>query len=199
MWVVLFFGRKVNASIARRKMLAESEIEESSCLTGNPIDDCWKCDPDWPNNRQRLADCAIGFGQYAKGGKDGEFYIVTDSSDDDAVTPKPGTLRYAVIQTQPLWIVFPSNMMIKLSQELIFNSYKTLDGRGADVHIVGGGCITLQYISNVIIHNIHIHHCHQSGHSSFLAFMVLFNLSTTLNGSQYFGAKLKENIKRLII
>lgn len=53
--------------------------------------------------------------------------------------------------------------MIKLSQELIFNSYKAIDGRGADVHIVGGSCITLQYISNVIIHNIHIHHCHPSG------------------------------------
>jgi pectate lyase len=97
------------------------------------------------------------------GGKNGEYYIVTDSSDDDAVNPRPGTLRYAVIQPQPLWIVFPTNMLIKLSQELIFNSYKTLDGRGANVHISGGGCITLQYISNVIIHNIHIHHCVQSG------------------------------------
>lgn len=71
--------------------------------------------------------------------------------------------RYGVIQEEPLWIVFPANMMIKLKQELIFNSYKTLDGRGANVHIVGGGCITLQYVSNIIIHNIHIHHCYQSG------------------------------------
>jgi pectate lyase len=144
-------------------MLQVSQKDQSTCLTGNPIDDCWKCDPNWANNRQRLADCAIGFGQYAVGGKNGEFYIVTDSSDDDAVNPKPGTLRYAVIQEEPLWIVFPSNMLIKLSQELIFNSYKTLDGRGANVHIVGGGCITLQFVSNIIIHNIHIHHCHQSG------------------------------------
>ncbi|KAK7392494.1 hypothetical protein VNO78_20934 [Psophocarpus tetragonolobus] len=156
--------RKVNASMARREMLGVSEKDVvASCVTGNPIDDCWKCDPNWANNRQRLADCAIGFGQNAKGGKGGQFYIVTDSSDDDPVNPKPGTLRYAVIQNEPLWIVFPTNMMIKLSQELIFNSYKTIDGRGADVHIVGGGCITLQYISNVIIHNIHIHHCHPSG------------------------------------
>ncbi|KAE8099689.1 hypothetical protein FH972_017646 [Carpinus fangiana] len=144
-------------------MLQLSQKDEAPCQTGNPIDDCWKCDPDWANNRQRLADCAIGFGQYALGGKNGEFYIVTDSSDNDAVNPRPGTLRYAVIQTEPLWIVFPSNMLIKLSQELIFNSYKTLDGRGANVHVVGGGCITLQFISNVIIHNIHIHHCHPSG------------------------------------
>lgn len=155
--------RRVNASISRREILQTTQKDISTCLTGNPIDDCWKCDPDWANNRQQLADCAIGFGQYAKGGKGGEYYIVTDSSDDDAVTPKPGTLRYAVIQEEPLWIVFPSNMHIKLKQELIFNSYKTLDGRGANVHITGGGCITLQYISNVIIHNIHIHHCYQSG------------------------------------
>ena len=147
----------------RQTLQVLSQEDQSTCLTGNPIDDCWKCDPDWPNNRQRLADCAIGFGQYAMGGKNGEYYIVTDSSDDDAVNPRPGTLRYAVIQPQPLWIVFPTNMLIKLSQELIFNSYKTLDGRGANVHISGGGCITLQYISNVIIHNIHIHHCVQSG------------------------------------
>ncbi|XP_061360468.1 probable pectate lyase 12 [Gastrolobium bilobum] len=158
---------KVKASIARREMLSISHKDEvQSCLTGNPIDDCWKCNTNWFNNRQRLADCAIGFGQNAKGGKGGDFYIITDSSDDNPVNPKPGTLRYAVIQNEPLWIVFPTNMMIKLSQELIFNSYKTIDGRGADVHIVGGGCITLQYITNVIIHNIHIHHCHPSGNTN---------------------------------
>ncbi|QHO26068.1 putative pectate lyase [Arachis hypogaea] len=151
---------KINASIARREMLASS----SSCLTGNPIDDCWKCDPIGPKQTKasRLRNWVRS---KRKGGKGGEFYIVTDSSDNDAVNPKPGTLRYAVIQNEPLWIVFPSNMMIKLSQELIFNSFKTIDGRGADVHIVGGGCITLQYISNVIIHNIHIHHCHPSGNA----------------------------------
>lgn len=81
-----------------------------------------------------------------------------------------------MIQVEPLWIVFPSNMMIKLKHELIFNSYKTLDGRGANVHIVGGGCITLQYVSNVIIHNIHIHHCHPSG--IFTANNCYFNLLT---------------------
>ncbi|WJX11651.1 pectate lyase [Trifolium repens] len=165
--VAIEVHRKVNVSMGRREMLSISNKDFStSCLTGNPIDDCWKCDTNWANNRQRLADCAIGFGQNAIGGKGGKFYIVTDSSDNDPVNPKPGTLRYAVIQNEPLWIVFPSNMMIKLSQELIFNSFKTIDGRGADVHIVGGGCITLQYISNVIIHNIHVHHCHPSGNTN---------------------------------
>ncbi|KAL5538407.1 hypothetical protein UlMin_044126 [Ulmus minor] len=185
--------RKVNASLTRRQMLETTRKDQSSadCLTGNPIDDCWKCDPEWPNNRQRLADCAIGFGQYALGGKGGEYYIVTDSSDDDAVNPKPGTLRYAVIQTEPLWIVFPENMMIKLSQELIFNSFKTLDGRGANVHIVGGGCVTLQYISNVIIHNIHIHHCHPSGNSNVRSSPTHYGFRTESDGDgiSIFGSK----------
>ncbi|KAK2364201.1 pectate lyase [Trifolium repens] len=179
--------RKVNASMARREMLSSG----SACMTGNPIDDCWKCDPEWPNNRQRLADCAIGFGQYAKGGKGGEYYVVTDSSDDDPVTPKPGTLRYAVIKNEPLWIVFPSNMLIKLKQELIFNSYKTIDGRGADVHIVGGGCITLQFISNVIIHNIHIHHCHPSGNTNVRSSPEHYGYRTMSDGDgiSIFGSK----------
>ncbi|KAF6140255.1 hypothetical protein GIB67_000303 [Kingdonia uniflora] len=150
---------KVNASVSRREMLGVYEKDQSSCLTGNPIDDCWRCDSNWQTNRQRLADCAIGFGQNALGGKGGQIYIVTDSSDHDAVNPSPGTLRYAVIQNDPLWIVFSGDMLIKLKEELIVNSYKTIDGRGANAHIVGGGCITLQYVSNVIIHNIHVHDC----------------------------------------
>ncbi|GAB2222662.1 hypothetical protein Droror1_Dr00016782 [Drosera rotundifolia] len=132
--VVQELHRRVNNSVFRRQMLG-SIVEEkhSACLTGNPIDDCWRCDPNWNSNRQRLADCGIGFGLGAMGGKGGQIYVVTDSSDSDPVDPKPGTLRYGVIQEEPLWIVFSSNMMIKLRYELIVNSYKTIDGRGANV------------------------------------------------------------------
>lgn len=56
-------------------------------------------------------------------------------------------------------------MLIKLKHELIINSYKTIDGRGANVHITGNGCLTLQYVSHVIIHNIHIHNCKPSGNT----------------------------------
>ncbi|KAJ4969845.1 hypothetical protein NE237_002944 [Protea cynaroides] len=165
--VVQEVQRRVNGSVWRRQMLGVWEKDQSSsCLTGNPIDDCWRCDPNWQANRQRLADCGIGFGAGALGGKGGQIYVVTDSSDNDAVNPTPGTLRFAVIQEEPLWIVFSGNMLIKLQQELIFNSFKTLDGRGVNVHIVGGGCITLQYVSNIIIHNIHIHHCVPSGETN---------------------------------
>ncbi|XP_055830701.1 probable pectate lyase 18 [Solanum dulcamara] len=136
-----------------------------SCGTGNPIDDCWRCDPNWEKHRQRLADCAIGFGKNAVGGRDGKIYVVTNSGNDDPVNPKPGTLRYGVIQDEPLWIIFARDMVIRLKEELIMNSFKTIDGRGANVHIAGGPCITIQYVTNVIIHGIHIHDCKQGGNA----------------------------------
>ncbi|GMN52878.1 hypothetical protein TIFTF001_022022 [Ficus carica] len=156
--------RSVNASLTRRNLLSMEQKDQ--CLTGNPIDDCWHCDPNWAANRQRLADCGIGFGRDALGGKGGQIYVVTDSSDNDPARPVPGTLRHAVIQTEPLWIIFSADTTIKLKHELIVNSFKTIDGRGANVHIVGNGCITLQYVSNVIIHNVHVHHCKPSGHAN---------------------------------
>ncbi|KAL0421487.1 UNVERIFIED_CONTAM: putative pectate lyase 5 [Sesamum latifolium] len=154
--VVQEVNEKINAS---RRNLAFL-----SCGTGNPIDDCWRCDPNWEKNRQRLADCAIGFGKHAIGGRDGKIYIVTDSG-DDAVNPKPGTLRYGVIQNEPLWIIFARDMVIRLKQELMMNSFKTIDGRGASVHIAGGPCITIQYVTNIIIHGLNIHDCKQGGNA----------------------------------
>ncbi|KAI5651186.1 hypothetical protein M9H77_37191 [Catharanthus roseus] len=156
--VVQDFHRSMNAS--RRK------LAYSSCGTGNPVDDCWRCDPNWEANRQRLADCAIGFGKGALGGKNGRIYVVTDSGNDDPVNPKPGTLRHAVIQDEPLWIIFKRDMVIQLKQELLINSFKTIDGRGASVHIASGPCITIHYETNIIIHGIHIHDCTQGGNGN---------------------------------
>lgn len=124
----------------------------------NVIDSCWRTKSNWITNRQALADCAVGFGKSAMGGKNGAIYIVTSPADDPA-NPKPGTLRYGVIQTKPLWIIFSRDMVITLKNELIVNSYKTIDGRGARVEISNGPCITIQYVSHVIIHGISIHHC----------------------------------------
>ncbi|XXG62459.1 hypothetical protein AAC387_Pa05g0812 [Persea americana] len=137
-----------------------------TCGTGNPIDDCWRCDTNWDQNRQRLADCAIGFGKNAMGGRDGRIYVVTDNTDDDPVNPKPGTLRHAVVQDEPLWIIFARDMVIQLKQELVMNSYKTIDGRGASVHIANGPCITIHKVTNIIIHGINIHDCKQSGNGN---------------------------------
>ncbi|KAJ0111417.1 hypothetical protein Patl1_02895 [Pistacia atlantica] len=91
--------------------------------TGNPIDDYWSCDPNWERNRQSLANCATGFGKSAIGGRNSRIYVVMDSSNDDPVNPKPGTLRHAVIQYDPLWIIFKRDMVIQLkaraSHELV--------------------------------------------------------------------------------
>jgi pectate lyase len=157
--VVQMVQRSIDNSTTRR------ELGYLSCGTGNPIDDCWRCDPDWESNRKRLADCGIGFGRNALGGKNGRFYLVTDHNDYDAVNPRPGTLRHAVIQTEPLWIIFERDMVIQLKEELIMNSYKTIDGRGVNVHIANGPCITVQYVTNIIIHGIHVHDCKPAGNA----------------------------------
>ncbi|XP_007046218.2 PREDICTED: probable pectate lyase P59 [Theobroma cacao] len=127
------------------------------CQATNPIDQCWRCDPNWHRNRKRLADCSLGFGRGTIGGKNGRYYIVTDPSDNDMVNPKPGTLRHAVIQKRPLWIIFARSMIIKLNQELIMTSDKTIDARGANVHVAYGAGITIQFARNIIIHGLHIH------------------------------------------
>ncbi|ONK80857.1 uncharacterized protein A4U43_C01F22540 [Asparagus officinalis] len=134
-------------------------VGTNTCYATNPIDRCWRCRADWAENRQRLANCAKGFGRKAYGGgKKSEIYVVTDSSDEDMENPKPGTLRWGVIQEKPLWIIFSSDMTIVLKQELIVTSWKTIDGRGARVEIAHGAGITIQFVSNVIIHGLHIHH-----------------------------------------
>lgn len=130
---------------------------DGPCLATNPIDRCWRCDPNWSKNRQKLADCVLGFGHQTTGGKKGKIYVITDPSDNDLVEPKPGTLRHAVIQPEPLWIIFKTSMIIRLKAELIMTSDKTIDGRGARVHVTGGAGFTLQFVKNVIIHNLYIH------------------------------------------
>ncbi|CAN7020663.1 unnamed protein product [Brassica rapa subsp. trilocularis] len=126
------------------------------CVAHNPIDKCWRCDRDWEKNRKKLAVCALGFGRRTTGGKDGPIYVVTDASDDELISPRPGTLRHAVTRDGPLWIIFARSMVIKLQQELMMTSDKTIDGRGARVYIMGGSGLTLQFVNNVIIHNIYI-------------------------------------------
>lgn len=98
----------------------------------------------------------MGFGRKAIGGKAGRFYTVTSPA-DDPVNPRPGTLRHAVIQKGPLWIIFGRKMIITLKEELLVSSHKTIDARGADVRIAFGAGITLQCVTNVIIHGLHIH------------------------------------------
>ncbi|GAA0184756.1 hypothetical protein Leryth_015490 [Lithospermum erythrorhizon] len=126
--------------------------------TTNVIDSCRRLQANWTNNRQALAGCAIGLGKDAMGGKLGAIYVVTDPSDDPK-NPKQGTLRHGVIQSKPLWIVFARDMVIKLKNELMINSNKTIDGRGAKVDIAYGPCLKIEHANHVIVHDISIHDC----------------------------------------
>ncbi|KAH6556830.1 hypothetical protein KP509_1Z152600 [Ceratopteris richardii] len=56
-------------------------------------------------------------------------------------------------------------MNIVLKEELLMNSYKTIDGRGHEVHISNGPCITVQFVTNIIIHGIHVHDCKRAGNT----------------------------------
>lgn len=142
----------------RRNLRQGKTRYRGPCQVTNPIDRCWRCRPNWASNRKRLAKCALGFGRKTTGGKAGRFYVVTDCSDDNVLDPKPGTLRHAVIQKGPLWIIFARDMVIRLLKELIVTSDKTIDGRGANVQIAYGAGITIQYVNNVLIHGLKIHH-----------------------------------------
>ncbi|CAA0256445.1 putative pectate lyase 4 [Arabidopsis thaliana] len=124
----------------------------------NPIDACWRRNPKWATNRQALAHCAVGYGKAAIGGKNGPIYVVTNPS-DNPTRPSPGTLRYAVSQPKPLWITFARDMVIVLKSQLMINSYKTIDGRGAKVEIANGPCLRIRQVRHVIIHGISIHDC----------------------------------------
>lgn len=127
-----------------------------ACEATNPIDACWRCRSDWAQNRFLLAKCAKGFGRRTTGGLGGRIYVVTDPSDNDMVNPKPGTLRFGAVQKGPLWIIFQRNMIIRLNNELLVSSDKTIDGRGANVQIRDGAGITMQFVNNVIIHGLRI-------------------------------------------
>uniref|UniRef100_A0A0D9WEP9 Pectate lyase n=1 Tax=Leersia perrieri TaxID=77586 RepID=A0A0D9WEP9_9ORYZ len=127
--------------------------------SGNPIDDCWRrCDPGWADDRQRLADCGVGFGRDAVGGgKGGRLYVVNDSSDD---AERPGTLRHGLGQDEALWIVFARDMTIRPAHELVVRPRKTVDGRGARVVVGdGGACFAVRGARDVVIHGITIRGC----------------------------------------
>ncbi|XP_002984442.2 putative pectate lyase 2 [Selaginella moellendorffii] len=136
-------------------------VSFTSSFTGNTIDDCWM-GGDWRGDRMHLADCAVGFGAGAAGGRGGKVYQVTDPG-DDPVQPWPGTLRYGVTRSGPLWITFSRDMNIRLKAELLITSYKTIDARGANVQIgLNGPCLTLQYVDHVIIHGLTLRDCKPS-------------------------------------
>ena len=114
----------------------------------NAIDACWRGNPKWVQQRQELAKCSVGFaGKMTNNVGEGVTnYVVTDPS-DDAMSPKPGTLRYGVTMIKgKVWITFKKDMNIKLQRTLVVGSFTTIDGRGANVQISNGGCLFLHKV-----------------------------------------------------
>ncbi|TVU42378.1 hypothetical protein EJB05_08780, partial [Eragrostis curvula] len=125
----------------------------------NIIDRCWRRQPNWAANRQRLAVCSVGFaGKMGQNRGPGVVpYTVTDPG-DDPVRPRPGTLRYgATVLAGKVWITFQRSMHIRLAQPLFVKSFTAIDGRGADVHVAGGAGIVLDRVTDVIVHGLHVH------------------------------------------
>ncbi|KAM0035618.1 putative pectate lyase [Helianthus debilis subsp. tardiflorus] len=56
-------------------------------------------------------------------------------------------------------------MHINLKTKLIVSNAKTIDGRGAIVHIIGKVCIVIEHVGNIIIHGLYIHDCEPSGNT----------------------------------
>lgn len=142
-------------------LLAAVSHTEARAMNMNAIDRCWRPNPYWRKNRQKLALCSIGFvGKMTNNiGRNLVHYQVTDPS-DDPLTPRPGTLRYGATMIKPkVWITFQKDMHIVLNKPLLISSYTAIDGRGATVHITGNACLMVSRATNVIIHGLIIHHC----------------------------------------
>ncbi|WOK94834.1 hypothetical protein Cni_G03539 [Canna indica] len=125
----------------------------------NVIDRCWRRDPRWAANRDRLAMCSVGFaGRMTKNrGRGLRRYVVTDNGDNPG-RPRPGTLRYgATMFPGRVWITFSRDMHITLKRPLGVKSFTTIDGRGADVHIAHGAGFLLYQVKSVIIHGLQFH------------------------------------------
>lgn len=110
---------------------ADARLETPSTTAGSAM-------PTGRLIRQKLANCAIGFGLGTIGGRNGRIYVVTSARDDSPANPTPGTLHHAVAKAGPLWIIFSYSMTIRLKNELLVTSYETIDGRGVTVRITGG-------------------------------------------------------------
>ncbi|XAR72062.1 Pectate lyase [Bertholletia excelsa] len=101
-------------------------------------------------NLRSMAGRAEGFGRFAVGGLHGPLYHVTTLADDG-----PGSLREGCRKKEPLWIVFEVSGTIRVSSFLSVSSYKTIDGRGQRIKLLGHG-LRLKDCEHVIICNLEL-------------------------------------------
>lgn len=127
----------------------------SPAIKLNVINGCWRWSRNWQQHREQLATCSVGFaGKMTNNiGKDTIHYEVTDPS-DHPLNPNPGTLRFGARKMKgKVWITFKGSMRIKLERPLLISSFTTIDGRGASVHIAGGGCLLLHEVAFFFVSN----------------------------------------------
>lgn len=101
-------------------------------------------------DRDALMDERFGFGADVLGGYNGETYVVTSLEDNGT-----GTLRAALESADPLWVTFDVSGVIALDSKIRVKSYKTIDGRGADITLTNHG-LAIYNANDVIVHNISI-------------------------------------------
>ncbi len=97
----------------------------------------------------------IGFGAATTGGAGGRLLHVT-TAQDSVSAPAAGSLRWAVRQPGPKWIVFDADLVITLTAPLPLTSDTTVDGRGRDVVITAPGLsgILIHDVTNVVLENL---------------------------------------------
>lgn len=88
---------------------------------------------------------AVGFGRNAQGGAGSEVVHVTTLADTGS-----GSLREALEVEGAAWVVFDVSGVIDLESRIDVASYKTVDGRGADVTISGWG-FRIQEVDHVVV------------------------------------------------
>jgi pectate lyase len=98
---------------------------------------------------EALLNELVGFGATTTGGAGGPVVSVTTLDDDG-----PGSLREAAAMDGPVWIRFEVDGVIALQSNISVRSDKTLDGRGADITITGGGLYVEGGDGNVIVNNL---------------------------------------------
>ncbi|GBG88768.1 hypothetical protein CBR_g48386 [Chara braunii] len=91
---------------------------------------------------------AFGYGREAAGGLAGRHIFVTSYADDGV-----GTLREACALSGPYYIHFQSNAILRLNSTIQCKSFKTVDGDGWTVQILGFG-IDITGQESVVIKNI---------------------------------------------
>ncbi|KAI8029413.1 putative pectate lyase 5 [Camellia lanceoleosa] len=115
------------------------------------------CDPNWANSRQRLRRLRHRIRPQPSAAKGSQIYVVTDSSDDDPAN-QLGHTPLRRDQSEPLLDHLLRQHAHQAQARAHHEQLQNHRRSGANIRSPAAAA-SLQYISNVIIHNIHVSHC----------------------------------------